>query len=444
MDEPVLRLVRDQDPAIRLLACKLLSNLVRSDVGFSNKKLVSSAIVPGLVRLISEGESPATEASLTLGELVEKSEPLQKSACDANAISSIAKLLNKKEKDVEVLVNSLVALAALSSLREESRKTVIDEQLLPTIVESLKNPNPRVRSAAASCIRSLSRSVKNIRTSLVDAGVAEPLFGLLNDSNLEVQLSASAPICNIVLDFTPMKQTFIDRGGVGTLVKLTDSSIPLLKLNAVWALKNLLFMADMKIKKAVINVLTFDRIWRLLHCTEVGVREQAISLLRNLSYTKEGNSDTLDILDEFGGLFEVLQELLTKSESTEAICQALYVVCNIATSPKHKLLLMSSCLLEAVLRLTHHSEDRIRLAAVWCIVNLSWRSNPPGNARSKVDSDELKESQRRIGQLREMGFEKRLAEMSSDPHPDVRYRAKICLENFRYDFSESVSRQLPA
>jgi hypothetical protein len=145
-------------------------------------------------------------------------------------------------------------------LKEECRKQVIDTKLLPHIVEAMRNPHVGIRAAACQCTRSLSRSVKNLRTSLVDAGIATPLFQLLSDSDVNVQITASATLCNIVLDFSPMKSIATENGAVEKLIQLVDSSNPTLRLNSVWALKNLLFQADSDIKQNVINRLGWSKL----------------------------------------------------------------------------------------------------------------------------------------------------------------------------------------
>ena len=99
-----------------------------------------------------------------------------------------------------------MAIAAICSLKEECRKQVIDAKVLPHIVSALENPDASIRAAACQCTRSLSRSVKNLRTNLVDAGIAVPLVKLLSDDSMDVQTTASATICNLVLDFSPMKK----------------------------------------------------------------------------------------------------------------------------------------------------------------------------------------------------------------------------------------------
>ena len=147
----------------------------------------------------------------------------------------------------------LLAIAAVSSQTEECRRQVIDLKLLPTIMAGLENSLEPIRIAACKCTRSLSRSVKNLRTSLMDAGIALPLFNLLYDTSIPVQIIASASLCNIVLDFSPMKRIVIERGGVQQLVKLIKSEHAELRLNAAWARKNMLFQADLEMKRGIMS-----------------------------------------------------------------------------------------------------------------------------------------------------------------------------------------------
>jgi hypothetical protein len=48
-------------------------------------------------------------------------------------------------------------------------------------MQALESKNVNVRSAACQCTRSVSRSVKTLRTALVDAGIAVPLIKVWNE-----------------------------------------------------------------------------------------------------------------------------------------------------------------------------------------------------------------------------------------------------------------------
>lgn len=125
----------------------------------------------------------------------------------------------------------LIALAALASVKDEYRKMIIDNGVVPFIIESLKPYsmtqissanvkatvdgslkdrkvlNPRhVILAACGTARGLSRSVSTLRTDLMDAGLAAPLFVLLRHTDIDIQVSATAVICNLVLEFSPMRE----------------------------------------------------------------------------------------------------------------------------------------------------------------------------------------------------------------------------------------------
>lgn len=167
---------------------------------------------------------------------------------------------------------------------------MIDYKLLPYIVKGLSMPHPSIRAAACKCARSLSRSVKNLRTSLMDAGIAEPLFDLLHDDDVDVQITASAALCNIILDFSPMKQIIIEKGVVARLVELTRSTNPTLRLNAVWGLKNMLFQTDIETKLNVLSAITWEGLFmyvlfsfRLINDSDFRIQEQALCLVRNVA-----------------------------------------------------------------------------------------------------------------------------------------------------------------
>lgn len=121
--------------------------------------------------------------------------------------------------------NILKALAALVPFKDEYRKAVCEHGVVPYIIDSLKafpkdppaepshpgniaangNPTPTLL-AACGAARMLTRSVSVLRTSLIDAGVSTPLFDLIKHPDIDVKIAATSVICNLALDFSPMKE----------------------------------------------------------------------------------------------------------------------------------------------------------------------------------------------------------------------------------------------
>lgn len=133
---------------------------------------------------------------------------------------------------VKMRESVLLALASLASIKDEYRKKIIENGVVLFVIESLKSfhrstsndgsgnaqdgsrqgsssqiDNPiGVILAACGATRSLSRSVNTLRTSLMDAGVAAPLFILLKHNDVNVQVAATSVISNLVLEFSPMRE----------------------------------------------------------------------------------------------------------------------------------------------------------------------------------------------------------------------------------------------
>lgn len=70
------------------------------------------------------------------------------------------------------------------------------------------------------------------------------------------QVAALGAVSNIVVDFAMRKLAFIQCGGVKQLIQLSKSMDSTIRLNALWALRNLIFLADNKCKEGVFSELT--------------------------------------------------------------------------------------------------------------------------------------------------------------------------------------------
>ncbi|KAI9288494.1 armadillo-type protein [Umbelopsis sp. AD052] len=331
----MLDLVRDKSQSMRLAAATCLTNIYRADVfpePFSDIVLV---VLPTLIKLLKEDNTLVQEkAPLIMADLVKDSETMQKAAYEADAIPNLATILASVSKEDDetnehrigvqgsgglvaskekVKENCLIALAAVCLLREECRTQAINSKILPYAVGAMSSHNPAIRLAACQCIKSLSRSVRHLRTHLVDAGVISPLLKLLNDGSPVVQAAACGSLCNMILDFSPMKKTVIEQGGLASFVKFTRSDTAALKLNSVWSLKNLLYSADSEIKRTVMQQLGYDYLIELLNDSSLEVQEQALDLVRNLSCgTKEDIDDVFNGIGE-NQLLDILERRLTNS-----------------------------------------------------------------------------------------------------------------------------------
>lgn len=142
---------------------------------------------------------------------------------------------------VKMRESALKAIGALAAGKDEYRKAFVEQDVVAHIVQSLsptpgKPSNPKDRSkpnepdgpvpdgsssdhnsgygsnplsvliAGCHAVRMLSRSVSILRTSLVDYAVAVPLFRFLRHPDVDVQIAASAAICNLVTEVSPMRE----------------------------------------------------------------------------------------------------------------------------------------------------------------------------------------------------------------------------------------------
>lgn len=207
--------------------------------------------------------------ALTLAALVSDDERLQRAAAEQGCPAQLISMLVEVDADenrgelghdaaARMREGALLALAALAFQYEPTRSLVTDSSppILPLVCSSLSHPSYGVRAAACQLARALSRTVAILKTSLVDSGIGEEVVetlkrevarrreeasdGPVTLDSLEhqpmgvdvlpeeelgerawtVEVAATATICNLVTDFSPLKEV---RKLPGLMLTLTET-----------------------------------------------------------------------------------------------------------------------------------------------------------------------------------------------------------------------------
>ena len=226
--------------AIKEQAPKVLAMLVM-DSAELQKAAVDADAIKKLSQLLKESYDPLPKASQSTMWSPEGADPNQVRGKESTNSSRLGLpgLSPQASYVIRMREGVLIALAAIAPFKDEYRKAMIDNGVVPFIIESLKpydastplslkstessnmpRGNPvTVLLAACSAARALSRSVSILRTSLIDAGIAVPLFALLHHPEMEVQIAATAVVCNLVLEFSPMREVSSTDIGLTTTQK---------------------------------------------------------------------------------------------------------------------------------------------------------------------------------------------------------------------------------
>ncbi|KAJ7537947.1 hypothetical protein O6H91_11G029000 [Diphasiastrum complanatum] len=421
----LIKLIKEKSPRTRLFACMCLLNIAKAcSSGYQQEWDIKKCMLSTVVKLFEELGQVGEEAPGVLADLVTNNEELQKAAYEINAVEKLAEILHRGVISVRQLEGVLLAIAELCSRLEDGRRQILNLQGQYHIGMALESSTAGVRIAACSCIKSISRSVKNLRTSLTEEHLVRSLFKLLDDPSPLVQVSALGAASNIVLDFTPHKAVFFNCGGVSQLIQLARSMDSVLRQNAVWALRNLLYLADMMAKERVMRELTFSTLVDLICDSEEIVQEQALAFVRNLVY---GSVECVQLIfAQDGAILHAVERQLCGATRPEVCVQGVYVLSNVAAgSEHHKEAIMefvspiaigdrsASILLRF---LQDMSNPQIRVAAVWCIMNLIHADSPGVLSR--------------VLRLHDAGIQLQLQKMAEDPILDVKDRVRAALEQF--------------
>ncbi|XP_075978902.1 armadillo repeat-containing protein 8-like [Anticarsia gemmatalis] len=374
---------RDKPLLVAMCAARCLTFMHRAGALPADDSRVVFGALPCLARLCTKEmpEDIRATAAEALAYLAEVDTSLQRLAAISNHLmTSLADIVNCPSAAAKQ--GAFKCFASLGANDEDIRKRIIETHgLMVHVINGMNNPEPLVRLAAVRCLHSLSRSVQQLRTTFQDHAVWKPLMQLLNDSpGTELLTVASSTLCNLLLEFSPAKEPMLDQGAVEMLCNLTKRPEAALRLNGIWALMNMAFQAEQKVKQRILCCLGTEQMFRLLGDSDTRVIMKTLGLLRNLLSTRH-HIDA--IMSEYSS--QVMQAVIVVLEGSypaEVKEQALCILGNIGDGEKAKDLIMAN---EDVLRklvdYLAHPESKLQEAALFVAGNLVWRGEAGAAAR---------------------------------------------------------------
>ncbi|XP_070770532.1 armadillo repeat-containing protein 8 isoform X3 [Enoplosus armatus] len=426
---------RDQPIDMQLTAAKCLTYMCRAGAIRTDDSCIVLKTLPCLVRMCSKEHllEERVEGAETLAYLMEPDVELQRIASttdhlvamladyfkypsSVSAITDIKRLDHDLKHAHELRQAAFKLYASLGSNDEDIRKKITEtENMMDRIVSGLSESSIKVRLAAVRCLHSLSRSVQQLRTSFHDHAVWKPLMKLLQNAPDEVLVMASSTLCNLLLEFSPSKEPILESGVIELLCSLTQSDSPALRVNGIWALMNMAFQADQKVKVEIVRSLGTEQLFRLLSDPDTNVLMKTLGLLRNLLSTRPHIDQ---IMSSHGKqIMQAVTLILEAEHSIEVKEQTLCILANIGDGNTAKELLMTNDdMLQKIKYYMGHSNVKLQLAATFCISNLIW--------------NEEDGSQERQDKLREMGFVDILHKLTQASDPNLSDRAKTAMQQY--------------
>uniref|UniRef100_A0A3P8R1J6 Armadillo repeat-containing protein 8 n=1 Tax=Astatotilapia calliptera TaxID=8154 RepID=A0A3P8R1J6_ASTCA len=200
------------------------------------------------------------------------------------------------------------------------------------------------------------------------------------------------------------KKPILESGVMELLCSLTQSDSPALRVNGIWALMNMAFQADQKVKVEIVRCLGTEQLFRLLSDPDTNVLMKTLGLLRNL-LSQRAHID--QVMSSHGKqIMQAVTLILEAEHSIEVKEQTLCILVNIADGNTAKDLIMTNDdMLQKIKYYMGHSNVKLQLAATFCVSNLIW--------------NEEDGSQERQDKLREMGFVDILHKLTQSSEPNL-------------------------
>ncbi|XP_057953452.1 uncharacterized protein LOC131147850 isoform X4 [Malania oleifera] len=243
----VTELTKDRYPRTRLLACICLIVIRNSSPCYLQDVGIKTKLILILLELLDDPSQVGDEACFALSSLIAEKEDLQKLAFEADAVDKLGKHLERDLLQPKRIQGILLALADLCLKLECCRSRLLQLQVLNLVTDALTHNSAEVRVAACICLKSVSRSVKNLSAGhFMTETIVMPLVQLLHDPSTSVQgmyVLSNVATGNEFHKEAVMHQILAQAGNSSqsVMLKFLQSNDSQLRTAAIWAIVNLIF-----------------------------------------------------------------------------------------------------------------------------------------------------------------------------------------------------------
>ncbi|KAI6645755.1 Armadillo repeat-containing protein 8-like [Oopsacas minuta] len=362
-------IIQQVDPYIKLSASRCIVSIFLSQVCDTdiNNSILKYKILPRLVAL-ARPESDSTyniqcEAvkiiSIAIGRDLELQQVLAITDQFLNTLTDYLKAASELEADsregeamdVDVFVETppeltpektalksaiFYILSRFCSEDESLRRCVTDKKgyVMEQLVRGLVYENQSIKLSSLKCLLSLSRSVRQLRTSFVDYPVWRHVLKTADSStqSMDVVIASYALLVNLVLEFSPVKEDLIKSDVITKFHAGIVSSNDELTELCYWGLMNSTFMCLATVRTAIKSLPSYPQFLftHLSNPTSHGLTLRSLGILRNILSTDSEIEEFLQ-LEEESGLDIVFTVTQNNDMSYEVKEQALCVLANISS-----------------------------------------------------------------------------------------------------------------
>ncbi|KMR03373.1 armadillo repeat-containing protein 8-like protein [Lasius niger] len=196
----------------------------------------------------------------------------------------VPRLLSLASRSVtcQVCVATILTTACKTT---EEQNALSKGGAVETLAMQLDSPLSDIQLPALACLANMCYQNHMVSAMVASASTNNTVHGR-GEGEGDLLTVASSTLCNLLLEFSPSKEPILESGGVELLCSLTKRPESALRLNGIWALMNVAFQAEQRVKSQILSCLGTDQIFRLLADPELSVLMKTLGLLRNLLSTK--------------------------------------------------------------------------------------------------------------------------------------------------------------